>query len=140
MKRRQIDKRLQRCGVPPYLRAVFTSIAPEHLHEQTFDIVVTFVMHLAQLPPGPLVRPLEDFSSGRLLRELWSSDGGSVADLLKFFAMVSYRNQIAQDRLPSNRLLPAELEEFWLAGGHDLTELAAFLGQAETETLDWLPK
>lgn len=126
------------------LRKVFRLIAPPRLTRGTLGLLMRYVEHREQVPfSEPMVHDLTASQIGADLQDRWESEGGTVQDLVKFLTMCDYRIRTLRAASWAQNLEPAassQLRAFWVAGGHDLTELARFLRQIDGEVGDWLPK
>ena len=84
----------------------------------------------------------------RRLREHWRATGGDPAELERRLHETGYRETVLalfdgpacsagtkeyQDAVQMHQSLQADLRTFWLAGGHDLTELKRFLWSVDAE-------
>jgi hypothetical protein len=129
-------------------------VMPAELSEDTIEIFARFYEHCRQGTQGH-ENAITAFSSalgssqlGRRLGARWEAEGGQHADLEKLVAMAGYRYGVLQGnawysgrtRKGGRPAEPADLERFWTAGGHDLTELAGFLKKVDKESMDWLPQ
>lgn len=140
-------------ALPDALVEDIQRVMPAEISEDTIEIFARFYEHCRQETQGQ-ENAIEAFSralgSSRLGKQLsarWSAVGGQQADLEKLTAMAGYRYGVLQGNpwysghgsSGSRSPEPADLERFWTAGGHDLTELARFLRKVDNESMDWLP-
>lgn len=126
------------------LRDAFQLIAPPRLTRGTLDALIRYLAHRGRVQSSePMVHDLTDSRMGTDLQDRWESEGGTVHDLVKFLTMSEYRIRTLRATSSAQNLEPtasSELMTFWVAGGHDLTELAGFLRRIDGEVGDWLPK
>jgi len=126
------------------LRNAFQLIAPPKLTRGTLNALIRYLEHRGRVQSSePMVHDLTDSQMGTDLQDRWESEGGTVHDLVKFLTMCEYRTRTLRAASWAQNLEPAassELMTFWVAGGHDLTELAEFLRGIDWEVGDWLPK
>jgi hypothetical protein len=84
----------------------------------------------------------------RRLREHWSASGRDPVELERRLREIDYRESVLalfvgparvphqrdyQDAVEMEKSLQADLRNFWLAGGHDLTELGQFLSSVDAD-------
>jgi hypothetical protein len=135
---------LRRSEIGGDLRNAFRRIVPPRLTRGTLDRLIRYLAHRGRMPSSePMVHDLSDSRIGTDLQDRWESEGGTIHDLVKFIAMGEYRIRTLQAASWAQNLESAsssELMAFWMAGGHDLTELAGFLRRIDREVGDWLPK
>jgi hypothetical protein len=140
-------------ALPGTLVEEIKHVIPAELSEDTIEIFARFYEHCRQETQGhenaiiAFSHALTSSRIGRRLGARWKAEGGQQDDLAKLTAMAGYRYGVLQgdpwysgntgndSRSPK----PADLEYFWTAGGHDLTELAGFLRKIDKESMDWLP-
>jgi hypothetical protein len=126
------------------LRNAFRRIVPPRLTRGTLNALIRYLAHRGQAQSSEsMVHDLTDSRIGTELQDRWESEGGTVHDLVKFIAMGEYRIRTLRAASWAQNLEPvasSELMAFWVAGGHDLTELAGFLRGIDREVGDWLPK
>lgn len=128
--------------LPRYLVDAVLTVAPPMLSKATILLLCQYLDHRRQeTSPQPPAEALVASQLGRSLHARWLSEDGAAEDLTKLIAMVDYRESIRRNviTLATGRS-PADLEAFWVAGGHDLTELSGFLAQVDQESADLLPK
>jgi hypothetical protein len=134
---------LPQTDVGQYLRAAFPAIAPPRLTRRTVWTLIQYLDHRSSVWSKQIVHDLTDSRPGLALRDRWIAEGGSEDVLVKFVTMGEYRIRTLREASALRSLepgAPTELEAFWVAGGHDMTELARYLSEVDREVGDWLPK
>ncbi|MEV5540080.1 TIR domain-containing protein [Saccharopolyspora shandongensis] len=139
-----------RSGLPGYLIRSVIRVAPAGITTDTTRVLAEYIAE-HQLDAGRSHLGTTNFRSlleasllGKQLIDRWTTDGGHSADLDKLVAMIDYRMNVLhphpfqQDERDA-KTDPEKLERFWIASGHDLTELAAFLAAVDRENMDLLP-
>jgi hypothetical protein len=137
------DVALRKANVPPYVRATFRDLVPSTLTERTVDLLIAYLAHLRALPADRVIlHGFEDSAVGRALMEAWLADDGPLDGLAKFVSMVEYRRRVIRqvDLGVGPAPSPEDLDAFWIAAGHDMTDLARFLRSVDREVIDHLPK
>jgi hypothetical protein len=133
-------------GVPQvgsYLQDAFRTIGPPRLTRGTVRALTQYLEHRRRIRHEPFVHDLTDSRPGTVLRDRWVAEGGSEDELVKFITVGEYRiRTLHSASFFEKRELSAsaELEAFWVAGGHDMTELVWFMSEVDNEVGDWLPK
>lgn len=129
-----------------YLTRKLLRQMPAGIDSDSVRLIERFFAHSAQESPAQraseaFLIALDTSQIGMELKVRWSSAGGELSQLRKLIAMVGYRTDVLRSeghKRPATS--PADLERFWSAGGHDLTELAGFLKETDREGMDYLPK
>ena len=140
--RKQARRILCEARLPRYLVDAVLAVAPRMFTKETALLLCQYLDHRRQeTPPQPPTEALAASQLGRSLHARWLSEDGAAEDLTKLIAMVDYRENARRNAIiPATGPSPADLEAFWVAGGHDLTELSGFLAKVDHESADWLPK
>lgn len=149
----QVARALRSLPMGSYLAEALLRVMPAGLDYDSVKLFGRFIAHSSEEARAH-ERAIEAFSHaletsqlGIELKTRWTNAGGNLSQLRKLITMVAYRADVLRDpQQVSGQAYehptanPADLERFWSAGGHDLTELGGFLKETDREAMDYLPK